>query len=139
MVDEADRQAALRVLESLGVTPEALLGQVQLTSRSTPTFGDYIPLLLPNDSTRAAGQYRDALHTPIGYQSKDLVAEIALLDKACFICHLALCTLVVMSTGRTEGVAHVAGPSMRSGCAPTAGSGRGNSDTTCHVGVFRPK
>jgi len=56
MVDEADRQAALRVLESLGVTPEALLGQVQLTSRSTPTFGDYIPLLL---ATMPAGATRN--------------------------------------------------------------------------------
>jgi hypothetical protein len=36
------------------------------------------------------------------------VFEIALLAAICFICYLALCGLVVLRTGSTRGLTHVA-------------------------------
>ncbi|MGY2033404.1 hypothetical protein [Nocardia gipuzkoensis] len=36
------------------------------------------------------------------------MVEIALIGALCFICYLALCALVVVRTGSTRGLAHVA-------------------------------
>ncbi|WP_216892135.1 hypothetical protein [Nocardia alni] len=36
------------------------------------------------------------------------MVEIALLGATCFICYLVLCAVVVLRTGHTRGLAHVA-------------------------------
>ncbi|MBF6173587.1 hypothetical protein [Nocardia blacklockiae] len=38
----------------------------------------------------------------------DLVVTIALLVTVCFVCYLALCAVVVIRTGSTYGLCHVA-------------------------------